>query len=585
MSLITGVGAFLAMTQAARFENAAPLPTIPGVMMDSIGNGYGLAQQTARAGNLQARIMWIDGTANIDQYNTPAKIHDLMAKIHEVGFNTVVFDVKPISGQVIYASKIAPKIKEWKGRALPEDFDPLGPMVKEAHANGLSIFVSLNAFSEGHQLFKVGPGYDKKDWQTVLYDTQGMLKTPFGGSFTLGSTLDKTVVGQLGMYSSAAKMPKAEGFALTLQPDLTVVDGFEIGTMGPDFPSVPKGGKILYGTGAAADFLRLNVRPGEKLSFDTQPLFVSASDRPGAQIPLMMNPNNPDVVAYETSIAKELATNYPIDGIIYDDRLRYSGINADFSDLTKAKFETQLNKKLNWPDDVFKFTLTPSLSRGIQPGRYYDQWMAFRAGVLTDYIAQVRKEITAIRPSIQLGIYVGSWYGEYPALGNNYASDGIEAGFWFLTNKYRSKGMASNLDLLITGCYYQVPTIYDAMAKAQPIGRTVEAAGILSNRLAGDQAWTYAGISLSDFEGNPDGLKEVLQAACASTQGVMIFDLSHNIEPMWPVFKQAFGQARKAPHMSKGTLADVRRRRALLDKMGVKAPPITIATGASGVGQ
>ena len=64
-----------------RFEKAAPLPTIPGVMIDSFATGSGLAQESAKGRNLQARILWIDATANIDKYNTEDKI---IALVHQI---------------------------------------------------------------------------------------------------------------------------------------------------------------------------------------------------------------------------------------------------------------------------------------------------------------------------------------------------------------------------------------------------------------------------------------------------------------------------------------------------------------------
>jgi hypothetical protein len=122
------------------------------------------------------------------------------------------------------------------------------------------------------------------------------------------------------------------------------------------------------------------------------------------------------------------------------------------------------------------------------------------------------------------------------------------------------------------------------MTKGREIGNTVESAGTLTNRLVRDTSWTYAGIMLSDFKDNPDGLLDAMQAACGSTQGVMVFDLSHDIEPMWPVFAQAFSQPRTAPHDRKDVLALVRQRRAALDKQGIKDPPIIISAGSSGTG-
>lgn len=569
-----------------RFEPRSPLTNASPVMMDARLNDFGEAQRIARERNLQARILWIDATANIDRYNTEEKIVGLVRQIKTAGFNTIVFDVKPISGQVVYPSKIAPKLTTWRDKSLPPDFDPLAVMVREAHANDLVIFTSLNAFSEGHRMFLVGPGYERPGEQTVLYETTPVLQA--GDSrFPLSPTLNAVAQGQIGAFTSSDKLPtEQEGaFAVTLDKRQKVVDGFEQGGIGQNVPTVPKGGEILYGTDTAADWLRKNATPGTVLQFDTDPLFVPITERPEQQYPLMMNPNDPAVQQYALDVVRELVHNYAVDGVLYDDRLRYAGINADFSQVTRDQFESKLGKKLNWPDDVFKFTITPNLTRGMRLGPYYDQWMAFRAATIRDFVGKVRSTIQRERPGILLGDYAGSWYGEYPSLGSNWASPAAEAGFWFLDPAYQKTGFAPSLDFLITGCYYPTATIYDAMSNGRSIGATVEAAGMLSNRMVRDQAWTYAGIALSDFADDPEGLTNALQAACASTQGVMVFDLSHNIDPMWPVFAKAFSSPATAPHRDMKSLDIARHKRNVNDILGKKDPPIVIAAGSSGTGQ
>ncbi|CAN5637241.1 hypothetical protein BH11ARM2_BH11ARM2_36330 [soil metagenome] len=558
-----------------RFELRAPLEGAPGVMLDTRNADIGVAQQFAKAKGVQARILWIDATANLDRYNTDDKIVALVGKIADSGFNTVVFDIKPISGQVVYKSALAPKLTEWRGKTLPADYDPVPTMVREAKRRGLGIYASLNAFSEGHRLFKVGPGYSQPDWQTVLYESQPILKANDGTTMPIGPTgIQFSVTG--------AGVPLTGAFAVTYRANGTVIDGFEDPMEAPTVP--PKGG-VLFGTGDAADFLRKVCVPGEKINIVAQPQFVPISERPEQQYPLMMNPNHPAVRAYEIGIAEEVVRNYEFDGIVYDDRLRYGGLNADFSELTRAKFEEAMGRKLNWPDDVFAYVYSPNLVRGIRPGPYYDAWLSWRAGVLKDFVADIRRHIQAIRPKVQLGVYAGSWYGEYAALGNNWASPEAEAGFWYLTPEYRQTGFAPLLDFLITGCYYPTATIYDAMGQAKSIGATVESAGLLTNRLVQDQTWTYAGIMLSDFKDNPEGLTAAMQAACGATQGVMVFDLSHDIDPMWPVFKTAFTVPRKAPHDDPSLLVEVRKRRRALVEMGRKDPPIPFLIGAPGAGQ
>ena len=459
-------------------------------------------------------------------------------------------------------------------------------LVQAAKPLGLNVLISLNAFSEGHRLFKVGHGYGQPERQTVIYDYRGRLRI---GTAThpLSLTKDRADANALSVFSTPDRLPApSEGaFAVTLRSTGTVVDGFEFGGMPPKVPTLPKGGVIVYGTGAAAEFLRRNVQPNAKVQFETEPNFVRMADWSGTQIPLMTNPNHPEVRKYALDILREVVGRYPVDGVLYDDRLRYAGINADFSDITRAAFEKFLGKKIQWPDDALSFTINQDLRRGLKPGRYYDQWMAWRALVLKRYLVEAREVVKSLRPNAVFGTYVGSWYGEYPALGHNYAAPEAEAPFWFLSPNYRKGGSAPELDLLIPGCYYTVATIHQALTKGTEIGATVEASATLANRLARDQAWTYAGLSLVDFKDDPEGLHNALQAAVASSQGLMVFDLSHDIEPMWPVFKQAFMNAPKQPpHSVAGLLEKLRKARVALDKTG-KQELIPLTAGASGTGQ
>lgn len=572
----------------SRFQLQQPLPSIPGVMMDTHQSGWGLANQAAKAKGLQARVLWVDCTANIDRFNEEQKIVGLVARIKDSGFNTVVFDIKPISGQVAYFSKIAPKIKEWRGKVLPDNFDPLAVFVRECKSAGLSLLVSLNAFSEGHSMFRVGPGYDLPEQQTVLYDPQVVVKN--GGVTHPVSPVPNKMPeydDQLGVFTDQAAIPPpAEGlFAVTLGKDSRVIDGFEQAGIGQGVPTITRGGCAIVGKGRAADFLRRFAIPGQPLTFETVAEFVPMYARPDLQYPLMMNPHHPDVQRRALDILKEVAGKYAVDGILYDDRLRYAGFNADFSIWAKGGFERWLGKRVNWPRDVYEVTYTPAFVKGLRPGPYYDAWLTWRAMTMRNFIAKAKQEVKSIRRDLLFGVYTGSWYGEYPNLGVNYASTGTEGGFWFLTPSYQKTGYSEIVDIVMSGCYYPTATIYEAMTVGVPIGVTVEAAGVMTNRLIKDRAWTYASIALSQFKGNPEGLQNALQAACAGTQGVMVFDLSHEIDPFWPVFKQSFSQPRKPPHLFPTVLHDAMKKRQAMELRGEKEKPMIIITGAPGAGQ
>ena len=67
----------------------------------------------------------------------------------------------------------------------------------------------------------------------------------------------------------------------------------------------------------------------------------------------MINPINPDFQEHILSVIKEMILKYPdLDGIMLD-RVRYDGIGADFSPLSRSKFEEYINGKIeNYPEDI-----------------------------------------------------------------------------------------------------------------------------------------------------------------------------------------------------------------------------------------
>lgn len=573
--------------EPSRFQTAAPLPGLESVMLDSVGGGIGVAQQTARAKNLQARILWIDGTANLDRVSTPERIAQIVSKAKQVGFNTIVFDVKPIVGYTLYPSDLTEKITEWREQKLPKDFDPLRVMVKQCRDQGLRLYASMNAFSEGHRFTRTGPGYSTPEQQTVQYEATPLIRAtwPNEGTFPLVpggqlSTLKPESIQVWTSWTGGTKLPPGS-YLVVCDPDGVVRDS--ISPTDARDPIIPSGGSALVGTGAGAQFLKSKMNLGGYAKFDSEAHYIRIANRQ-TQWPLMMNPHHPLVQQRALQFVEEVLKYYEVDGIILDDRLRYGGINADFSDLSKQQFEKHVGEKINWPSDIYKITYSAQLKEGFRPGKWFDAWLAWRALTMRNWVARARQIIDRTRPGAQFGVYAGSWFGEYTKFGNNYASPEFSAGFGFLTKDYKKTGFAPLLDFLITGCYYRTATIYEALEKGQAVGHTVEAGGQLSNRAVRDQTWVYAGIKLDDYYGNPRALARCLQAAAGSTQGVMVFDLSHKIDTAWPILEAAFKQPANSPNSQPGLLAEVRKRRDALDAMGVKEPPVIIHEGASGTG-
>ncbi len=570
----------------SRFALLAPIATLPPVLLDKTGDYVGIAQTTAQSKGLQARILWIDGTANIPRINSEEKIVALVKQIKTAGFNTIVFDVKPIVGYTLYPSRYAPKLTEWKGEKLPSDFDPLKVMAREAKANAIPLIVSFNAFSEGHRLTKQGLGYENLEWQTVLYEPVPFLRCA-AGRYKLEPIPNQLPANDLtiGVFTSRSAVPKSGAmFGVVVGANGLVISSLDADSLAKDTPAIPAGGSLMLGYGRAADYLRQNVHVGITVGIDSDVSWVPISQRSEEQIPLMVNPNNLEVQKRLLDMVREVLTNYDLAGLVFDDRLRYGGMNADFSYRSQALFERYIGKSITWPDDVFKYKLTPSLQKGIVVGPYFDAWMVWRAMVLRNWVAQVRNVIKEVRADALFGVYAGSSFGTYQKYGANWADSKFDAGFWFLTKEYKQTGFGGLLDFFIPGCYYPTATIADALAAAEPVGNTIEAAGQLCNRAARDQAWCYAGIMLSQFADRPEELKRALQAACASTQGVMVFDLSHDMQKFWPIFQDAFRTPVQAPHAVNGLLEKVRRMRLDRDKKGLVDPPTIINSGLPGTG-
>lgn len=581
----------LTVTPPAAPTPYVPLKGIPAVPLDEANNGIGIAQQTARAKGAQARIIWIDATANLNRTNTAQKITDMVAQIKRAGFNTIVMDVKPIVGYTLYPSKYAPKLTTWlNGRTMPADFDPLAVMVQQAHANGLQIVTSMNVFSEGHRDVKYGPGYTHPEWQTTLYEPNLSVMSSAPGAAPTGlsdrANLPPRTPDQLSVYTDSATLKAQPGAVVVLlNADERVVAQVDGGAIAAISASVPSGGSALIGGGPAGDWLRRFAPVGAQISMLTNASFVPISARPEQQVPLMVNPNDPAVQARILSMVAEVVRGYAVDGVIFDDRMRYAGANADFSPITHSQFETFLGHPVRWPDDIFTYQVVyPSLTKRIVPGPNYDAWLVFRALTIRNWLASAVATVKAIRPTAQVSVYAGSWYPDYPTLGSNWAADDFTAGLRFLTPSYQKTGFAGLTDWITTGCYYPPGTISDALAAGRSAGESVEAAGQFSNRAVNDQTWVYAGIALSNYNGHPELLARALQAATASTQGVMVFDYSHNIDQFWPTFSAAFSTPAVPPQAVPGLLDDVRRQHAAHKASGQPDPPVILSGGTPGTG-
>src|SRR6188474_1600328 len=61
-------------------------------------NVEGVGQALVRQAGLEGRVLWMDGTANLQRLSTPAGVAAILDHCVKAHVNTVVVDVKPLSG-------------------------------------------------------------------------------------------------------------------------------------------------------------------------------------------------------------------------------------------------------------------------------------------------------------------------------------------------------------------------------------------------------------------------------------------------------------------------------------------------------
>lgn len=119
-------------------------------------------------------LMWFDAEANFKRLSNPDSIDYYLNKVKAMGFTDAVVDVRPITGEVLFDTPYAPKMKEWFGCTRP-DFDYLGRFISTAHRLGMNVHASLNVFVAGHNYYDRGLIYSSHpEWASTVYTSEGM---------------------------------------------------------------------------------------------------------------------------------------------------------------------------------------------------------------------------------------------------------------------------------------------------------------------------------------------------------------------------------------------------------------------------
>jgi hypothetical protein len=404
-------------------------------------------------------FLWIDASANFERLSSAPAIEEVMDKIAAASINGIIVDLKPISGEVLYPSKIAPHLLEWKGFMREKDFNYTGLMIAAAREREISVYAAMNVFSEGWKTQQRGIIYTTHpDWQT-------MLSTPEG-----------------------------------LKPTTEWSQGYTA----------------------------------------------------------FVNPANRTVQDYEISLMTEILTQYDFDGIILD-RARYDNIKSDFSLESLNQFQEFIQKKIeHGVADIYSWEQNTDGEWIRRSGKYYRQWLLWRATVIHDFFKHARAQVKALDPNLLFATYAGAWYPSYYELGVNWASrryDPSQNYDWALP-EYKNTGYAELLDFFMAGCYFYHLNAAELFAEVdrrkannepamelepQPY-HTVEGSARLTMDLVQDATLVYGSLYVQQYKDrdDPDQFVQAVRMLIKETDGLMIFDLVHIEEfDWWPQLLRA----------------------------------------------
>ncbi|MBU2446955.1 MAG: family 10 glycosylhydrolase [Bacteroidetes bacterium] len=397
------------------------------------------------------KLLWFDATANFERLSYPDSIKYYLEKTKELGFTDVVVDVKPITGEVLFPSHVAPQMNEWKGFIHDREFDFLNYFIEQSHKLKLKVHASLNVFVAGHNFYDRGLVYENRiDWQSINYTDSGLVP----------------ITKLKHKYSS------------------------------------------------------------------------------------MTNPADRNVQLHELEVIKELVRKYPeLDGIILD-RVRYDGIESDFSALSKKLFEQYIDEKIeNYPEEIYKWSKDSLGSKIRIEGEYYKKWLEWRASVIYHFFEEARKEVKAINPKILFGDYTGSWYPLYYEVGVNWASKNYDPfkKYSWATENYKNYGYAELLDLYTTGCYFFEVTKDEverinaetikrgeaAMGQGKEYWYSVEGSAEIAKEVVMDAVDVIGGLYVEQYKDHPEQFQRAVEMCLKKTDGLMIFDIVHIINYGW----------------------------------------------------
>lgn len=260
----------------------------------------------------------------------------------------------------------------------------------------------------------------------------------------------------------------------------------------------------------------------------------------------MVDPMNEDFRRQYVLLLKDLVRQYPeLDGVILD-RVRYDGIEADFSDNSRRLFEAFIGKKIShFPEDIYKWEKGMDGKYEVKPGPLFKQWVLWRSQNIYNAMRELRDAVKSVRQSCSFGTYTGAWYPSYYEVGVNFASRNYDPSTvaeykeW-ASPEYKGTGYMELLDLYTTGNYYTDITVEERRKNNHSVWNetdsrpqtgdwySVEGSCQRLRGILGGHPF-YGGLLVDQLYNEPQKLSESIETNLRESDGLMVFDICHLI--------------------------------------------------------
>lgn len=276
-----------------------------------------------------------------------------------------------------------------------------------------------------------------------------------------------------------------------------------------------------------------------------------------------VNPAQPFVQNRALEIIKEIVSKFPLDGLILD-YARYTDINADFSEFSKQQFISFMKAKYNdsqaenmkFPNDIVKtWKETSGQLLPNETGKYYKQWLIYRATTIQDFFKKARQAVKSVKPNIDFGVYVGAWYTTYYQVGVNWASkeydpfQDFNLRFDWAYPGYGETGYLEELDLIMTGNYFTQVMLNENNATAGLKYHWWSIEGSLNgiDYITKNKKPVFGSLDVGNvkYANKAEISRAIKYILSRASGGIMLFDVVHMYGPQYNYLKSELFDAVK----------------------------------------